>query len=925
MSRFILSVIALALGLFCTVIWADQAFAERRVALIIGNSAYQNAPILPNPERDARGIADMFQKAGYEIVTTAFNVGNLDFKSTIRKFEDAVTDADIAVIYYAGYGLNIHGTNYLIPIDAKLSSDRDANDETITLEQLVGSVHGAKRLRVSIIDASRDNPFARIMKAERMASFSGLGAVEPSSIDTLIAYAAKPGTTAQDGGGDHSPFATALIDNLFVPGLDIRLAFGRVRDEVLKKTGYMQEPFVYGSLGGGNIALVPAPSQPVVVANDLAGEKSDYALVEKIGTKGAWQVFLNQHPTGFYADLARQQIAILQDQLDTLDRAGQEKAAKAQADREARQREAKRQADEAARQKAEQEAALAAAQRAAKAAEQARLDAERQAARTREEEARQAALAKRAAEAEAARKQAEAEAARKQAEAEAARKQAEAETARKQAEAEAAKQKADAEAARKQAEAETARKQAEAEAARKQAKEEAARKQAEAETARKQAEAEAAKQQAEAKAAKKQAEQQAAAEQARLADERAKQQAEAEAAKKQAEQQAAAEQARLADERAKQQVEAEAAKKQAEAEAARKQAEAEAARKQAKEEAARKQAEAEAASKQAEAEAARKQAEAEAAKQQAEAEAAKKQAEQQAAAEQARLAAERAKQQAEAEAAKKQAEQQVAALAAAHQAAQAAEQARQDAEREAQARQEVACKREQDRIDALRTQGSKARDDLRQLEQSLTCGRLRPLVTAALDHANALPDVNTPAQIRSAQQELSRLGCFSGKADGALDPATKSAVQHYESVRGQPAENVDISDAFVSELKAQSTRVCPLVCPKGKVADGEHCIAAEKPPRVAHQKDEEEPAARTRAARQKDEEEPAARTRAARQKDEEKPSQKSKPQLSRRNRDAEPSPPQQAKRERPAAQQASSYSGGGRSTGGVGTTIGVGF
>jgi len=873
MSRFILSVIALALGLFCTAIWADRAFAERRVALIIGNSNYQNAPILPNPERDARGIADMFQKAGYEIVTTAFNVGNLDFKSTIRKFEDTVTDADIAVIYYAGYGLNIHGTNYLIPIDAKLASDRDANNETITLEQLVESVHGAKLLRVIIIDACRDSPFARIMKAERM----GLGAVQPNSIDTLIAYAAKPGTTADDGGGDHSPFAAALIDNLFVPGLDIRLAFGRVRDEVLKKTGYMQEPFVYGSLGGGNIALVPAPNRPVV-ATDSEGEKSDYALVERIGTKGAWQVFLNQHPTGFYADLARQQIAIA---VDALDRA----AAKAQADSEAAQRaeadrqaEAKRRADETARQKAEQQAALAAAQRAARAAEQARLDAERQAARTREEEARQTALAKRAAEAEAARKQAEAEAARKQAEAEAARKQAEAEAARKQAEAEAARKQAEAEAARKQAEAEAARKQAEAEAARKQAEAEAARKQAEAEAARKQAEAEAARKLAEAEAARKQSEAEAA-----------KKKAEAEAAKKKAE--------------------AEAATKQAEVEGARKRAEAEAARKQAEAEAAKKQAEQQAAAEQA-AERARQQAEAEAAKKRAEAEAARKQAE-----------AEAAKQQAQAEAAKKQAEQQAAALAAAHQAAQAAEQARLDAEREAQARQEVACKNEQDRIDFLRTQGSKARDDLRQLQQSLTCERLRPLVTAALDQANALPDVNTPTQIRLAQQELARLGCFSGNVDGALGPATTSAVQHYESKRGQPAESVDISDTFISELKAQSTRVCPLVCPKGKVADGEQCIAAEKPPRVAHQKDEEEPAARTR---QKDEEEPVARARAARQKDEEKPSQKSKPQLSRRNGNAEPSPPQQAKRERPAA-QASSYSGGGHSTGGVGTTIGVGF
>jgi hypothetical protein len=309
MSRFVLSVIVLALGLLCTPIWVDRAFAERRVALIIGNSAYQNVPILPNPERDARGIADMLQKAGYD-VTAAFNVSNLDFKRTIRKFEDTVTDADIAVIYYAGLGLDINGTNYLIPIDAKLATDRDANDETVTLERLIESVDGAKRLRLIILDACRDNPFARTMKAERTASFCGLGAVEPNSIDTLIAYAAKPGTTAQDGGGDHSPFAAALLDNLFVPGLDVRLAFGRVRDEVLKKTGYVQEPFVYGSLGGGNIALVPAASEPVA-ATHSAGEKSDYELVEKIGTKGEWQVFLNQHPTGFYADLARQQIAKL--------------------------------------------------------------------------------------------------------------------------------------------------------------------------------------------------------------------------------------------------------------------------------------------------------------------------------------------------------------------------------------------------------------------------------------------------------------------------------------------------------------------------------------------------------------------------------------------------------------------------------------
>ena len=247
MYRRALYAIALALSVLCTPLWAGSAFAERRVALIIGNSAYQNAPTLPNPSRDARAIAAMFQKSGYDVVSTAYDLGNLEFKRAIRQFEDAAADADIAVVYYAGHGIEIHGTNYVIPVDAKLASDRDADDEAIPLDRLVESVDGAKKLRVIILDACRDNPFSRNMKSQRVALrgiTAGLSAVEPSGINTLIAYAAKAGSQAEDGNGEHSPFATALMDNLFVPGLDVRLAFGRVRDEVLKKTGNRQEPFV---------------------------------------------------------------------------------------------------------------------------------------------------------------------------------------------------------------------------------------------------------------------------------------------------------------------------------------------------------------------------------------------------------------------------------------------------------------------------------------------------------------------------------------------------------------------------------------------------------------------------------------------------------------------------------------------------------
>src|SRR5450631_395339 len=318
MIRRLLSLAAVIGGTILSMVVApDAGWAERRVALIVGNSTYQTVPQLPNPARDANAVAKMFRDAGFDSVDMQLNVGNLEFKRAILRFEATADQADIAVVYYAGHGLEIGGTNYLIPVDARLASDRDADDEAIPLERLVSSADGAKRLRLVILDACRDNPFVSIMRRERTvatrAVVSGLGKVEPTSTDTLIAYAAKAGSTADDGDGQHSPFTTSLLKNLTVPGLDVRLAFGRVRDEVLKSTGNRQEPFVYGSLGGGNISLVPAPAVPKETSSTM-DIKTDYELVEKIGTARAWQVFLGTHPTGFYADLARAQIERLSPQ-----------------------------------------------------------------------------------------------------------------------------------------------------------------------------------------------------------------------------------------------------------------------------------------------------------------------------------------------------------------------------------------------------------------------------------------------------------------------------------------------------------------------------------------------------------------------------------------------------------------------------------
>ena len=180
----------------------------------------------------------------------------------------------------------------------------------------------AKRLRLIILDACRDNPFVRTVRrtSETRSIGRGLAKIEPPSSDTLIAFAAKAGSTAADGDGKHSPFTTALLKNLTIPGLDLRIALGRVRDDVMELTGNRQEPFVYGSLGGTTVSLVPEPKpwlraagagNPAPASDPKADARRDYERAAQVGTKETWDSFLALHGTGFYADLARGQRAKL--------------------------------------------------------------------------------------------------------------------------------------------------------------------------------------------------------------------------------------------------------------------------------------------------------------------------------------------------------------------------------------------------------------------------------------------------------------------------------------------------------------------------------------------------------------------------------------------------------------------------------------
>jgi uncharacterized caspase-like protein len=289
----------------------QPALADKRVALVVGNSHYENAPLLPNPANDAAAIAATLKDAGFDVVESRLDLQAADMRRVLRDFADQARDADIAVVYYAGHGIEMDGTNYLIPIDARLERDTDIYDEAFSLDRVLLAIEPARQLRLVIVDSCRNNPFADTMKrtvSSRSVS-RGLARVEPSTTNTLVAFAAKAGLTALDGNSRNSPYATALVKYIAQPGLDLRRAFGFIRDDVLQATGNRQEPYVYGSLGGADVALVPAKPAASMPATPQSEVRHDYELAMQLNNKDALNAFLAQHPDGYYASLAKLQLA----------------------------------------------------------------------------------------------------------------------------------------------------------------------------------------------------------------------------------------------------------------------------------------------------------------------------------------------------------------------------------------------------------------------------------------------------------------------------------------------------------------------------------------------------------------------------------------------------------------------------------------
>jgi len=316
-GKYLMRIFWLAVLLASSLSFVPPALAQQvRVALVIGNGAYEKVPELPNPTRDAADIGRALERLDFK-VTQVKNANAQEMRKAVVDFGRVAEGADLAVVFYAGHGMEVGGENWLIPVSAELRSDTDIESEAISLRSVSLQVSKARKLGLVILDACRNNPFAAKMKRSiaTRAVARGLAPTEPSD-NVLIAYAARDGTTASDGDGRNSPFTASLLRHIETPGLEISFLFRRVRDDVMVATRREQQPFVYGSLSKEEIYLkAPAASAPAPVASNpapataaLAEDEQFWLAIRTSNVWGLYEDFMARYPRSNHVAEARQRI-----------------------------------------------------------------------------------------------------------------------------------------------------------------------------------------------------------------------------------------------------------------------------------------------------------------------------------------------------------------------------------------------------------------------------------------------------------------------------------------------------------------------------------------------------------------------------------------------------------------------------------------
>lgn len=325
-AKFLLSFL---ITCFVTLVLPSITAASQRVALVIGNASYSNVEALDNPLNDARDLTGALETFGFE-VTSATDLRRSEMYETLRNFRRKADQAEIALVYYAGHGIEIGGTNYLVPVDARLEDVRDAPVEMVQVEDVLSQLSGARGLRMIVLDACRNNPFETLIASNGATRSVGRGLVrvDTAQAGTMIVYAAAEGQVVPDGyPGENSPFTSAFLAALSQPPMDVRLLMGKVRDEMATRAPGV-EPYVYQSLGGREFVLnaslqtpEPEPAPPARASSepqnsvDFEAMQRDFDLARRLNTLLAWEAFLQLHSDGSdslmyrMAKLARDKLA----------------------------------------------------------------------------------------------------------------------------------------------------------------------------------------------------------------------------------------------------------------------------------------------------------------------------------------------------------------------------------------------------------------------------------------------------------------------------------------------------------------------------------------------------------------------------------------------------------------------------------------
>lgn len=324
-------------SLICMVFTADAAKADRRVAFVVGNGAYKNVAQLPNPPIDAKAMAAVLRNVGFDVVEGT-NLTRDKMTEKLLDFGKRAQGADVAVFFYAGHGIAISGTNYLLPVDADIKSEMDVKlGSAINIDLTLDQTMSDAKVKLVFLDACRDNPFAAKIKsnsATRSVSVQAGLAEMKSGEGTLIAFATGPGQTALDGQeGTNSPFTRALIAHITQPGVEIQQAMTEVRAQVNEETNKGQLPWGHTNLIGSvylNPAAAPAPgaaaaasSAPAAVASTSSASEVElefWRSVKESNKPEELNAYLTSYPNGQFKSLALARIASLENGASTTTR-----------------------------------------------------------------------------------------------------------------------------------------------------------------------------------------------------------------------------------------------------------------------------------------------------------------------------------------------------------------------------------------------------------------------------------------------------------------------------------------------------------------------------------------------------------------------------------------------------------------------------